>query len=312
MSYIRNQKRLHHYMMRPVFLMVLSLGVITTTNAKTLIFQSQSEASPEQMVASSSSQSVQAPIQAPKVYKTQNQSVSGNSELFFMLEQLQQEVRYLRGMLEEQGNQIHRLKLDSKNRYRDIDSRVLDLSKKLSGASTTESASVSAIGSSLSTPIVPVGKVGAVGKKESVGDVKTLTTAPKVSAAIVSLPSEAQKREYQQAYSLIKDKNFEEAIKRLHIFIERYPEGDLAGNAYYWLGEVYLVLPQLEQAKQAFSVVVSAFPKHRKAPDALFKLGVSYDRLQQPAKSEQYLNQVQLKFPESTAAKLARSYKINR
>jgi TolA-binding protein len=41
-------------------------------------------------------------------------------------------------------------------------------------------------------------------------------------------------------------------------------------------------------------------------------LGVSYDRLQNPAKSEQYLNEVQLKFPESTAAKLAKSYKINR
>jgi len=305
MSSIRNEKGLHHFMMWPVFLLVLSFGVVTTSNAKTLIFQSQSEASPEQLVATNASQ----PAQAPKVYKTQNQAMSGNSELFFMLEQLQQEVRHLRGMLEEQGNQIHRLKLNSKNRYRDIDSRVLDLSKKLSGISATESASVSAIGSSLSTPVVPVAAVGVESTKESV---KSLVTVPKVPAANLSLPSEAQKREYQQAYGLIKDKNFEEAIKSLHLFIEHYPEGDLAGNAYYWLGEVYLVLPQLEQAKQAFSVVVSAFPMHRKAPDALFKLGVSYDRLQDPAKSEQYLNEVQLKFPESTAAKLARSYKINR
>mgnify|MGYP002151889941 FL=1 len=305
MSSIRNKKRLHHFMMRPVFLLVLSFGVFTAANAKTLIFQSQPEASPEQLVASNSSE----PTQAPNAYKPKAQTVSGNSELFFMLEQLQQEVRYLRGMLEEQENQIHRLKLNSKNRYRDIDSRVLDLSKKLSGASPIKSPSVSAIGSSLSTPVVPV---GVIGTKESVNDVDAPASVPKVTAANVSLPSEAQKREYQQAYALIKEKNFEEAIKGLHLFIERYPEGDLAGNAYYWLGEVYLVLPQLEQAKQAFSVVVSAFPKHRKAPDALFKLGVSYDRLQDPAKSEQYLNEVQSKFPESTAAKLARSYKINR
>jgi len=126
------------------------------------------------------------------------------------------------------------------------------------------------------------------------------------------LPTVDQKREYQQAYDLIKNKNFEEAIKSLLLFIEHYPEGDLAGNAYYWLGEVYLVLPQLEEAKQAFSVVVSAFPMHRKAADALFKLGVSYDRLQDPARAEKYLNEVQLKFPKSTAAKIAKRYKINR
>jgi tol-pal system protein YbgF len=230
-----------------------------------------------------------------------------------MLEQLQQEVRYLRGMLEEQGNQIHRIKLNGKNRYRDIDSRVLDLSKKLSGASSLES--VSPIGSSLSTPVVPVASIGVddLGAEgQGLNNVKVIAASAKVPQASSPLPSEAQKREYQQAYGLIKDKNFEGAIKSLHLFIEHYPDGDLAGNAYYWLGEVYLVLPQLEQAKQAFSVVVSAFPRHRKAPDALFKLGVSYDRLQDPAKSEQYLNEVQLKFPESTAAKLAKSYKINR
>jgi tol-pal system protein YbgF len=301
---IRNKKGLYHFMIRPVFLSMLLLCVITTTSAKTLIFQSQKEATPDQLVGSSSVESVKAvPERAANVYQTQKKSSSGNSsgntELFFMLEQLQQEIRYLRGMLEEQGNEIHRLKLDGKNRYRDLDSRVLDLSKKVSSVPVVTPSNVSAIGSSLSTPVVPVLESGPVGAQDTI-------------AEATSIPSEAQKREYRQAYGLIKDKNFEEAIKRLHLFIEHYPEGDLAGNAYYWLGEVYLVLPQLEQAKQAFSVVVSAFPMHRKAPDALFKLGVSYDRLQDPAKSEQYLNEVQLKFPESTAAKLAKSYKINR
>jgi len=308
MYFIRSKKGLHHYMMRPVFLLALLLSIITTTNAKTLIFQSKAEATPNQLVAASSTD----PMQSSKVYKTQNQVLSGNSELFFMLERLQQEVRYLRGMLEEQGNQIHRLKLDGKNRYRDIDSRVLDLSKKISSVPSVKSASVSAIGSSLLTTVIPVLGSVATSEKISLNPNKSITVVSKSSVANQSLPSEAQKREYQQAYGSIKDKNFEEAIKRLHLFIEHYPEGDLAGNAYYWLGEVYLVLPQLEQAKQAFSVVVSAFPMHRKAPDALFKLGVSYDRLQDPAKSEQYLNEVQLKFPESTAAKLAKSYKINR
>ena len=305
MFFNRNKKRLRHFMMRPVFFMVLVFGVDSVVSAKTLVFQSQPEPAPGQLLVSNSAESVP----APKVYKTQAPKASANSELFFMLEQLQQEVRYLRGMLEEQGNQIHRLKLDGKNRYRDLDSRVLDLSKRLSSASSVPSASV--IGSSLSTPVVSVSGSPVVSEAASVGS-SGVAKKPQAKAASAPLPSDAQKREYQQAYGLIKEKRFDEAINSLHLFIEHYPEGELAGNAYYWLGEVYLVLPQLEQAKQAFSVVVSAFPQHRKAPDALFKLGVSYDRLQDPAKSEQFLNEVQLKFPESTAAKLAKSYKINR
>jgi len=302
MSFYRNLPRLHHFMMRPVFLLVLSLGVVASANSKTLIFQSQSEVSPEQVGPSFIAGS-NAPTQAPKVLNTKRQVASANSELFFMLEQLQQEVRFLRGMLEEQENQIHHLKINGKNRYRDIDSRVLDLSKKLSGV--VQPLPVSAPRSDLgSNSVLPKAKV--------IDKVDSLAAVPKVLTPERSLPSDEQKREYQRAYGLIKEKNFDEAIKQLHLFIEHYPEGELAGNAYYWLGEVYLVLPQLDQAKQAFSVVVSGFPAHRKVADALFKLGVSYDRLQDPAKSEHYLNEVQLKFPESTAAKLARSYKINR
>ena len=207
MSFIRSKKGLHHFMMRPVFLFVLLFGFIASANAKTLIFQSQAEASPEQLVASNLNATGSTSVSAAKVYKTQRQTASANSELFFMLEQLQQEVRYLRGMLEEQSNQIHRLKLNGKNRYRDIDSRVLDLSKKLSDVSSV--GSVSAIGSSLSAPVVPV---------VSVGEVKAVaTTESKASQTSSSLPSEAQKREYQQAYSLIKDKNFKYKIRKIKI-----------------------------------------------------------------------------------------------
>jgi len=276
--------------------LALGLGVSESLSAKTLVFQSQSEALPERTVKASEAQpsSVQQTLSSA--------ASSANSELFFMLEQLQQEVRSLRGMLEEQANQIRHMQSSGKSRYRDLDSRVLDLSKKMAS-----------IGSASDEPVVsPLKQIDSTrvevepGMSVPVAGVKSPMTRP------ASPPSDAQKREYQQAYSLIKEKKFDEAIDRLHQFIERYPEGELTGNAYYWLGEVYLVLPKLEQAKQAFTIVVSSFADHRKAADAMFKLGVAYDRLQNPEQSEKYLIEVQSKFPNSTAAKLAKSYKINR
>lgn len=255
-------------------------------SAKTLVFQ-QDESSPQP--------SAQVAPQVTTYATAPVGQASGNSELFFMLDQLQQEVRYLRGVVEEQAHQIHQLQQSARSRYKDLDSRVLNLSKEVSG-------------------LKKGGQVGAVVQAEPVSSdlpASPSSNNPKPVAA-VTIADPQQKKAYQDAYAYIKEKQFEQAIDALHAFLEKYPEGELAGNAYYWLGEVYLVLPQLEQARQSFSIVIRSFPNHRKVADALFKLGVTYDRLQDPAQSEQYLIQVQKAYPNSSAAKLAKSYKINR
>lgn len=228
-------------------------------------------------------------------------AMSANSELFFMLEQLQTEVSSLRGLVEEQAFQIQQMKESDKSRYQDLDNRLLELTRKLEagGASSGASASAPAY---VPPSVVPVSDTAAV----------DASVVPMPPAAANAEPSEEQKREYQKAYSLIAEKKFDEAIDRFHAYIEKYPEGELTGNAYYWLGEVYLVYPKLEQAKQAFLIVVRSFKGHRKESDALFKLAAVFDQLQDPVSSEKYLNEVQARFPDSTAAKLAKSYKINR
>ena len=214
LSFYKSLSGLHHLMMKPVFLLVI-VFFISSADAKTLIFQSQSEASPEQVapVSNANSGGSASNVSAPKVLRTRQQTSSANSELFFMLEQLQEEVRYLRGMLEEQANQIHHLKVNGKNRYRDIDSRVLDLSKKLNRASLPVVVSdvlsgPALVGSGSKSSLESAKQVSPDGKSD-------LVVAPKVTKEILSLPSDAQKREYQQAYSLIKEKNFDEAIKQL-------------------------------------------------------------------------------------------------
>jgi tol-pal system protein YbgF len=280
--------------------MLLVSGVV---DARTLIFDSSSDSAQRS-----------APVQEPareqaETYGLQESqpivasglpvapatpAMSANSELYFMLEQLQTEVSSLRGLVEEQAFQIQQMKESDKSRYQDLDDRLLELNRRIDagGASGASSSAPAYVAPS----VVPVSDAGAV--------------APAVSVS--AEPTEEQKREYQKAYALIAEKKFDEAIDRFHAYIEKYPEGELTGNAYYWLGEVYLVYPKLEQAKQAFMIVVRSFKGHRKESDALFKLGAVFDQLQDAASSETYLNEVQARFPDSTAAKLAKSYKMNR
>ena len=223
------------------------------------------------------------------------------SELLFMVEQLQQEVQELRGTVEQQGYQIKQLKQQGRDRYHDLDQRLLQLKNSnstLVSSAVSASAKAGSVDSTVTSPVL---------NNASSGAVSTATSAA-VLSGVKTEPSAKQQREYQQAYDLIKQKKYDQAVDELHKFIGLYPDSDLSGNAYYWLGEVYLVMPKFEQARQAFTVVVGSFPSHRKAADAMFKLGVTYHRLNKLEDAKFYLAEVVKRYPESSAAKLAKEY----
>lgn len=270
------------------FLLSGAVLLSATVSAKTLIFQSEprTPSQPERAASVSGGESRVVQPATPSVNGVKNYSTvqnNVNGELVFIIEQLKQEISHLRGQLEEQSFRLQQLEKSSKKRYQDLDARVLNLSKSTEPQVEPR------------TSVAPNQAVQGV-----------------VPAAVIPVATDEQKLAYRDAYQLVQDKKFEAAVDRLHAYIEKFPEGELTGNAYYWLGEVYLVLPQLEQAQQAFNIVVKAFPGHRKEADAMFKLAVTYDRLQDPVNSEKFLKLVRNKFPNSTAAKLANSYKISR
>ena len=286
---------------------VLSL-MVSQVSAKTLIFQSSESSS--SVDGSQKSTVTPASTQSPSSPQSASPQPSVNSELFFIVEQLKQEVMLLRGLVEEKDYQLRQMQELSKDRYRDMDQRLQELSRKLADMEKGQGSTVISSGSSgesgiVGSVVVPVAGVGEVVPVQG-------GAASVVAVDGAEEQTEEQKVAYQNAYNFVKNKDFPQAIDALHAYVEKYPEGDLTGNAFYWLGEVYLVLPKLEQAKQAFSIVVKTFPGHRKLPDAMYKLAVAMDRLQDPAGAEYYLKQVQQQFPDSTAAKLAENYTISR
>ncbi|MEX0604156.1 MAG: tol-pal system protein YbgF [Marinobacter sp.] len=203
-----------------------------------------------------------------------------NAELFFMIEQLQGEVRRLQGELEEQRNQLNRLSNQSKERYIDLDQRLLNVSERLQAApAPTDSSSADA----------PESNIQPITRE-------------------YRQPTAFERESYQKIQTLIRDGNYDAAIDGIYSFISDYPEGDLTVNAYYWLGEVYLVKPQLEQAKQAFTIVATRFSDHRKAADAVYKLGVTFDRLNEKADAVRQMERVVSTYPASNAASLAKEY----
>ncbi len=205
------------------------------------------------------------------------------AELFYMIQQLQREVRDLRGQVEEHQHQIGRLQQQGRDRYVDLDQRILELSKAVeSGASAAQ-------------------QPAAAGASADSGRLKP-------TRVYRSREPEEQKT-YNDIIDLIRNKkDYDTAITRLYEFVDTYPEGDLTVNAYYWLGEVYLAKPQLEQARQAFTIVATRYSDHRKAPDAVYKLGVTLDRLGEKDEARRRMSSVVEQYPDSGAAELAQKY----
>ena len=225
----------------------------------------------------SSNNGSNAVYQGSSVTQQTQAGLSSEGQLFQQLYQLQQEVTLLRGMLEEQSYKIKQMEQDQLDRYKDIDSR-------LSGMNSAPAS-------------------GSGGASPDVAD----TQEPAASAGASAAPPdpEREKLMYDASFDLVKARDFEKAAQAFTAFLRRYPDSQYAGNAQYWLGEVYLVQSDLESAGRAFAQVISRYPDHRKESDAMYKLGDVERRLGRDDKARELFQQVISKYPDSSAAQLA-------
>jgi len=203
---------------------------------------------------------------------------SAQGMLFLQLQQMQEEIAQLRGMLEEQQNQIQRLQQEGLERYQDIDRRL----------------SSGAAGVNQAAPVPTPSTAGA-----------GAPAASQAQAGSQAGDPEQEKLYYDAAFDLIKAKDFDKASQAFAAFLRKYPNSQYAGNAQYWLGEVNLAKGDLQGAGQAFARVSQAYPQHSKVPDSLYKLADVELRLGNRDKAQGVLRQVIAQYPNTSAAQLA-------
>lgn len=207
------------------------------------------------------------------------------TELFHQLQVLQTEIQELRGLVEEQAHQIERLTREQKEQYLDVDRRLSALTGGGGGGVAT------------ARPSSPASGTGSAAR-------------PPTGATASAAKPKTEKEAYNQAFALTRERRFQDAIDGFNAMIVEFPNGPYTPNGFYWLGELYLAVPEpaLEKSRQSFAQVVNLYPTHQKVPDALYKLGVVYHRLGDVNRANEYLDRVQAEFPNSPAARLARSY----
>lgn len=143
-------------------------------------------------------------------------------DLLQQVEQLQNEVRNLRDMVEVQRHETEGLQNRSRDLNADFDRRLRDLETRLSSQPPAS------------------------------------TEAP--VAANPATASAVQTEEYEAAFNLMKEGKYDRATNAFRAFIEKYPESAYADNAHYWIGEAHAARGDNAKARTAFEAVIKRFP----------------------------------------------------
>ena len=94
---------------------------------------------------------------------------------------------------------------------------------------------------------------------------------------------------------------YDEAEMAFQQILTQYPNNKLAGNAQYWIGEVYFKQGNYNKAKVAFKNGYEKYHSGNKAPDSLFKLGLTFKANKENKNACIVLSSFGAEFPKANA-----------
>lgn len=239
-------------------------------------------------------------------------------EMANQMEALRQQIQNLRGENEQMQRQLQDLKERQRNIYADIDSRLRQLEQGNADHSSN-AGSQNPPASSTASPktgkqvlngagISPDGAVNGkasaqegAAQKQGQAENRGGKTAARNGSSVDSVEYEA----YERAFTTLKEGRYAKSQQEFNEFLQRYPNGQYADNARYWLGESYYVGRHFDQALGQFQKVLDNFPHSTKRAGAQLKIGFIQFEQGKLDQARKTLGEVIQRYPDSTAASLA-------
>lgn len=207
-------------------------------------------------------------------------------ELLQRIEQLELEVRYIRGELE-----LYRHQVESLQRER-------AMTASAPPPSTGEPPAVT------HTP-APVQPPPAAPLSPTIPAAPTTESPPSVPAAPTAATTGTERGDFDAALDQLRARRHPEAIADFQRFLQTYPTGRLADDAQYWLGESYYRNRDYDAARETLINLGLRYPQSTRLPDALLKLGYIYAERGDTARAKEVLQKLIQVYPDSEAAGLA-------
>lgn len=215
-----------------------------------------------------------------------NIPVAGAARFEVQINEIQTELREVRGQLEEMDFQQRRLNEKFDLLEKDVDLRLGNVEKS----------------QAVRAPVVS----SRIEVSDDTGT-ETVTFEPKEAPAAVveeqpaqvvkaPAPYENAKEHYNAAFKELNSAKYESSASLFADFIDRYPKDSLIGNAYYWLGETYYVRKEYPEAANQFRLGFEKMPEGPKAADNLLKLAMSLSAIDRTEESCVVLKQLIKKY----------------
>lgn len=220
-----------------------------------------------------------------------------NWQLIQKNQQLETELRTLRGKIEELENANDKLNHELNNRYTDLDQRLELLQQKLDANENQDTPQDATPDNtednqqdtppSLITPIAP----------------EPLNPAPVITQN--NYDNELDRAAYTIALEAYKQGGAQKAIDPMRNFIKNHPNSIYISNAYFWMGEFYLALEPVnyKRAQANYAEVVNRFPHSAKAATAVYRLYSMAKNVDQNIQlANQYADMLKNNYPKSEEA----------
>lgn len=177
------------------------------------------------------------------------------AEQFYQMQVLKDEVKMLRGKVDELSYQLQQIKQLQMDDY-------LDLDRRLSAINSTK------------TDIMPATQNSIL----KLPDTQLTTSSPELIEQEKIVTPEDIEADYLASSKLLKDRDFDGAIAAFKAHILNFPQSPYLANAHYWLGEIFEFKGESKLATESFEVIINNYSDHNKAMDARYKLGKLYHK----------------------------------
>lgn len=217
-------------------------------------------------------------------YRDNAENPQKSSDVQVRLGQLEEQMRSLNGKVEELEYKIKTFDDKVAMINKDIDTRF----------NLLEGKSVASGPSGLSeTPKFSAPKADGAPKSVTGDEVKGTSLEPIGSKEVAEV--------YQNGLNALKANDYKTSEDNFSKILNQNPNDKLAGNAQYWLGEVYYAQKDYAKAAVAFAKGYQNYKDGAKGGDSLFKLGMSMKSLKKNTEACAAFTSLKTEFPKASA-----------
>lgn len=228
-------------------------------------------------------------------------NAAGVAQVQSQIGQMQEELRQIRGSVEQAQFQSRRAQDELAKLSEDVEFRLQALEKAQSERNNP------ATGEGGFSPDEGKEEAGVIAPQPAPNEPPasyTPSVPEKPASTTGSVPSatDAADAHYNNAFAMLNRKQYAQAAESFSTFIRLYPSDPLVPNAYYWLGESHYARNDYVRAIEQFRKGYEAAPSGQKAADNLLKLGLSLSSVKRNEEACVVLQQVVSKYKGSASA----------